>query len=87
MKEMKPCFQCGSPPMDSDWDTVTEYSGIAEQAATIYCSGELKKDCPVDVSIKLDRNVEVDSAWVGMMLKKMWNALSEPAMGKLLRSE
>ena len=77
MSEMKPCFQCGSEPMEIDWSGVIEHSGLASQTVMIMCGGANKIGCPVDVSIGLDADFAIDTAKIEALVVKIWNELGD----------
>ena len=75
-KKLLPCYQCGSQPNDIEWGSVLEYCGIADHSADISCSGKLKSNCPVQVSISIDADDKNIFVNLDAKLSSCWNALN-----------
>ncbi len=75
MKELKPCFQCGSG-VELDWSGSTEYYGMNSQCISIICN-EDNGHCCVDLSISVDTNKDGDYNEVENELVDCWNRICD----------
>ena len=71
------CWQCGSPAGEINYDSVTEYYGMAEQGASIQCSGENKQSCCVTASIYYDTNQDYENGDAEKRVVAAWDAMNE----------
>lgn len=72
-KELNNCYCCGSKA-EIYFNSCIEYYGICESSVDISCSKNIEDDCPVNLTIHFDSNIDFS---LENFIKDLWNELND----------